>query len=137
MKLYITPWNFTSLITQIHSNYLTIFRIFWKFRELCEFFKQFEQLTQLHPVSTRYHIPRMQDALLKPLISAYSHEKRLCGTLYHNHIKPLKIALKRVISIYSKIMLIYLFILLLIPWIWFITSINADSSRFLCIYDTL
>ena len=82
-----------------YPNYLAIFRIFWKFRELCEFFKQFAQFAQLHPVSTRFHIPRIQDALLKPLIAAYSHEKRLYGSLYHNQRKPLKIAFKRVTSL--------------------------------------
>ena len=131
MKLYITPWNFTSLITQIHSNYLTIFRIFWKFRELCEFFKQFEQLTQLNLVSTRYHIPRMQDALLLPLIAPYIHEKRLNGSLYHYCIKTSVWAFKRFINLSSEN------ILLLIPWIWFITSIYADSSRFYSLCDTL
>ena len=59
----------------------------------------YTQLTQLHPVSTRYHIPRIQDALLLPLIAPYIHEKRLNGSLYHNQRKPLKNALKRVTSL--------------------------------------
>ena len=57
------------------------------------------QLTQLHPVSTRYHIPRKHYSLLSTLTVPYSHEKRLNGSLYHNQRKPLKNAFKRVISL--------------------------------------
>ena len=45
-------------------------------------------------------------AILKLLISPYSNEKRLHGTLYHNHIKPPKIAFKRVINYVRFIVLI-------------------------------
>ena len=96
LKLYITPVKF---YVSYYPNYLTIFRIFWKFRELCEFFKQFAQFTQLHPVFTRCHILRKHDSLLSTLIAPYSNEKRLNGSLYHNQRKPFKIALKRVVSL--------------------------------------
>ena len=66
---------------------------------MCEFFKQFEQLTQLHPVSTRYHIPRIHDTILTTLTAPYSHVIPLHGTLYHNKRKPLKNAFKRVTSL--------------------------------------
>ena len=68
------------------------------------------QLTQLHPVSTRCHMPRIHDALLLPLIAPYSHEKRLNGTLYHSQRKPLKNAFKRVISLSSETTLLFLYL---------------------------
>ena len=35
------------------------------------------------------------------LFTPQSHEKEYCGKLYHNSIEPLKIAFKRVISLYT------------------------------------
>ena len=36
--------------------------------------------------------------ILTPILAPYSHEKRLHGSLYHNHIKPPKIAFKYIIN---------------------------------------
>ena len=38
-------------------------------------------------------------ALLTTITAPYRHEKRLHGSLYHNHIKPPRIAFKRVLSL--------------------------------------
>ena len=79
-------------------------------------------------------------AILTTLIAPCSHEKRLNDTLYHNHIKASIWALKRVINLSSETTLLFLY--LFIHSYLFIEcslamSINAYSSRFLCIYYTL
>ena len=143
MKLYITPVKFyfpyypkfNALAIQFVTTLPLYHFIIWKCITLPLY------IDKAYPVSTRCHMPRMQDALLLPLIAPYSHEKRLHGTLYHNQRKPLKNAFKHVTSLCPfyrtcKISFIYLTCMLHLVLYALFTIVIALIRAFYIFIDT-